>query len=164
MDLIDLGVFPFSPFQRHAFTSGGLASRWKELYPALFDDDDWRLAETQRASGYHFFEWLGAVLIYNATGWHSLVEKYQFEFHERKAQILKGIDDRKLMAAIQHLKDNGRVQGPDLLVYSQDLKDWYFCEVKGASDHLGTMQKAIFEELGDVTGKADRLLRFMETE
>jgi len=35
----------------------------------LFDEDDLRIAQNQAHLGYHFFEWLAAVLLYHMYGY-----------------------------------------------------------------------------------------------
>ena len=54
--------------------------------------------------------------------------------------------------------ENGRAQPPDLLMYAQDLSDWFFCEVKGPGDRLRAEQLSKFEALAETSGKAVRLL------
>ena len=67
--------FSYHPKRQEEFRSGGLGRVWMTRYPALFDDEDRRLYGTQ-GDTYHFFEWLAAVLIYESTGYQSLIEKY----------------------------------------------------------------------------------------
>ena len=49
------------------------------------------------------------------------------------AQLLPG-------AVRDALRDRkqGRAQAPDLLMYAEDLSDWFFCEAKGPRDRLRT--------------------------
>jgi hypothetical protein len=68
------GDFEVNPKQRERFKSGELWQRWSEKYPYLFDADDVRIACTQAHLGYHFYEWLAAILVYHTTGYLSLIE------------------------------------------------------------------------------------------
>ena len=53
-----------------------------------------------------------------------------------------------------------KVQAPDLLVYAPDYSDWFFCEVKGGSDHLRQAQKDHFIVLSELSGKPIYLVKF----
>jgi hypothetical protein len=83
-----VGEYSYSASQRSRFQSGVLAREWARRYPELFDADDLRLAGSQSHMGKHFFEWLAAILLYETTGYLSLVEKYEFARHKRKQAIL----------------------------------------------------------------------------
>jgi hypothetical protein len=74
------------PSQRARWQNGHLAQEWRTRFPNLFDDDDLRIATSQ--PNVHFYEWLGAVVLHHATGYLSLVEKYEFATHPRKQQIV----------------------------------------------------------------------------
>jgi hypothetical protein len=87
--LHDLGVFPVSRALQSRWKQGKVAPAWKRQYPQLFDDDDLRLAKSQGHMGYHFYEWLAAIILHHATGYHALVAKYQFGKHVRKEAILE---------------------------------------------------------------------------
>ena len=136
--------------------AGELVRIWAKQYPRIFDKDDIRITKKQR--NYHFFEWLAAVIIYNSTGYLSLIEKYKLQSQERKQKIL-----RKLMTneQITQIYVHG-VHCPDLLVYSPDYRDWFFCEVKGSSDKLRKEQIRYFEKLRKFTGKRTSLIEFKE--
>jgi hypothetical protein len=127
---------------------------WAKQYPKIFDKDDIRV--TRKQQNYHFFEWLAAIIIYNSTGYFSLVEKYEFQNHERKQKIL-----RKLMTneQITQIYLHG-AQCPDLLAYSPDHRDWFFCEVKGPRDKLRKEQITYFEKLKKFTGKRTYVIEF----
>ena len=81
---VDIGTFAFSRAQQARFKSGELWNEWVCQYPNIFDDRDIDLVRTQGSSGVHFYEWLAAVLIFNTTGYLSLVEKYESPSHPRK--------------------------------------------------------------------------------
>ena len=67
-----------------------------------------------------------------------------------------------MMYARDALRDRnqGRAQAPDLLMYAEDLSDWFFCEVKGPGDRLRDEQVRKFELLANMTSKPVRLLEF----
>jgi hypothetical protein len=153
-------TFEFNPRQREEFIFGDLAHDWQQRYPKIFDKDDLRLAESQRRLHCHFFEWLAAILLFEKTGYWSLVEQYQFHNHKRKQTVLQKIDSCDLFEAIAL---PGKAQCPDLLVYAPDFSEWYFCEVKGPSDKIRKNQVLHFQKLAELTGKPVRLIRFRAT-
>jgi hypothetical protein len=160
MKIKELGTFVFTPEQRQRFAGGGLVTTWKREYALLFDRDDLRLATQQPT--HHFFEWLAAILIYSSTGYLSLIEKYHFGNHPHKAKALAKFHDERLGKALALITKRGRRQPPDLLVYSPDFGDWFFCEVKGATDRLSVDQRKLFEEIGFVSKRPVRLLKLVE--
>ena len=151
-----IGAVEFDAQQRRRFQSGDLPRDWSERYPELFDTDDLRLA--LRQPDYHFLEWLGAVVLFNTTGYRSLVEKYEFGEHSRKASIIQGMVPRDVLTV---MRKRG-VQCPDLFVYMPDGSDWFLCEVKGKRDKLRAEQRQYFESLSNISGRAVRLLEFRE--
>ena len=156
MRIAGLTTIEYTELQRNRFRSGELTRIWARQYPKMFDKDDIRI--TKKQPNYHFFEWLAAVIIYNSTGYLSLIEKYEFQKHKRKQKIL-----RKLMTneQIAQLYLPG-TQCPDLLVYSPDYKGWFFCEVKGSRDKLRREQMKYFKKLYKATGKRTYVIEFKE--
>lgn len=150
----------YSEKQRQQFRTGELWRDWVEQYTNIFDKDDLRLATSQAHLGYHFFEWLAAILIYQETGFLSLVEKYGFANHNRKRVILRELVSPELFRLITNQSKGA--QNPDLLVYSPDLSDWFFCEVKGPNDRLRHVQEVYFTELLKATGKQVRIAFFKQ--
>lgn len=144
----------YCPEQKERFKSGELPKEWKRQFPKIFDQDDLRLTESQRKL--HFFEWLGAIVIFQDTGHLSLVEKYEFERHIRKTELAARILPKNVFALI---KQKG-AQCPDLLVYSNDLRDWFFCEIKGDKDDLSDAQRSYFGQLSRASNKPVKVLRF----
>lgn len=138
--------FCYNPKQRDRFVDGKLGEHWAERYPELFDEDDLRLYHSQCQDGYHFFEWLGAILIYEATGYLSLIEKYGCGAHPKKGPVFEALTP----AVIQDMDGAG---WPDLFCYAEDRSDWYFCETKGATDKLRPIQIQTFPKLCEITGK-----------
>ena len=61
---------------------------------------------------------------------------------------------------ILDLIHNNSTQCPDLLTYSPDMSDWFFCEVKGLGDRLSPAQKEYFEELSKLSDKSIRIIKF----
>lgn len=124
--------FSFSSAQRQRFRDGELVREWRTRYPILFDEDDERVLRTAQQRRYHFLEWLSAVLLFESTGYCSLVEKYTAISHPHKLNRLRKCIPPNLES---WLSQNQSGQ-PDLFVYSTDHNDWYFCEVKGPADKL----------------------------
>lgn len=100
---------------------------------ATVSTEAWELQlNTEHQRRYHFFEWLSAVLLFEATGYVSLVEKYTSKSHPQKLTTLQGIVTPKLY---EWLCDNESGQ-PDLFVFQPVTRDWFFCEVKGGPDRI----------------------------
>ena len=148
--------FPFRASQRVRFRSGELIEEWAARYPQLFDARD--LEITRKQPNYHFFEWLAAVLIYEATGFLSLIEKYETPSHVRKAQIFSTTVPHDVYDYVM----KNRAGVPDLFVYSPDQSQWYFCEVKGAADKLREHQSERIAELSRISGGKVCLLKLKE--
>ena len=163
-ELLNYGTFCVSSRQRERFASGELWQQWGSAYPFLFDEDDLRLVKNQADGGYHFYEWLAAILIYHSTGYLSLIEKYQSENHKHKKEILRAINSPLLNHALL-LRDNDRaVVCPDLLVYSPDFSDWFFCEVKGGKDRVRKTQEQDHRALYNLIRRPIRLIYFKTLE
>jgi hypothetical protein len=161
--LREIGVVEFHPSQWERFTSGQLWQDWAKSFPDIFDEMDVQIARNQAPPPmrYHFFEWLAAVVLYQTTGYLSLVEQYEFPSHQRKRTILQRVVPPDLLEFItDHSIPYGHVQCPDLLVYSPDFSDWFFCEVKGPRDTLSQPQRQFFHALAERSGKQIAILRF----
>jgi len=150
----DIGTFMFDNSQREKFKDGQLLYEWANQYPQLFDQQDLQIADHPTPA--HFVEWLGAIHLYETTGYLSLVEKYEFKRHKRKQKILKEMVPVDVLSLISRKG----VQCPDLFVYAPDKTDWYFCKVKGPGDRLRPVQKEYFEELSEASGKKICILKF----
>lgn len=148
--------FPFDPSQRVLFQNGDLIDKWASQYPQLFDAMDVQITRNQ--TPYHFFEWLGAILLYEATGYLSLIEKYESTSHKRKTNIFRKTVPEQIY---QHVMKN-RSGVPDLFCYKEDYSDWFFCEVKGASDRLRPHQKEQFDVLERLSEKPISVLFFKD--
>jgi hypothetical protein len=160
---IELGKFGYLPQQRERFVSGELWRQWAKDYADIFDEQDVQIAE--KGAGpkmrFHFYEWLAAVLIFHTYGYLSLIEQYEFKLHVRKRAVAKRILPPEVFALVtDHRQCFGGVQCLDLLSYSPDYSDWFFCEVKGPRDELKKAPLRFFEELAQVSGKPIRVMRF----
>ena len=158
--LHELGTFPFSVDQRERFCQGELWRLWAEQYPMLFDADDRNLALGQASMGYHFYEWLAAIRLHEACGFHALVGKYQFSKHRRKQEIARALLPKGVQAVLHDTATHGRTQGPDLLMYAPDRSAFFFCEVKGPGDTLKPAQRKLFDALAEATGRDIGVLKF----
>ena len=143
----------FSDDQRDKFRYGKLAEEWFTRFPQIFDEDDLRLAKSQPLN--HFCEWLSAVVIFETTGWLSLIEKYQFRNHQRKQKVLNSLITNEEREAF----DSIGAQLPDLLIYKSDFSRWEFREVKGPGDVLRPEQIIQFERLESRLGKQVKYIR-----
>jgi hypothetical protein len=139
--------------ERERFRQGLLQKEWAEKYPEIFDADDLRLALGPQKARNHYFEWLGAVRLYEFTGYLSLVEKYDCRNHARKHHAFRDIVGADVFSHVVLSKGC-----PDLLLYAPDRSDWFFCEIKGATDRLWERQLVRFKNLCQFTQKRLLLL------
>lgn len=143
--------------QHEDFRNSSLLESWSKSHPQIFDQDDIRVARNQCQDGYHFYEWLGAVTIYNATGYLSLIEKYGMKKHQNKLAILKNVLDEETYEFFLTPRKK-KTQFPDLFCYSKAEKDWFLCEVKGKGDILRPAQIDFFKEIEQITKREIRVL------
>jgi hypothetical protein len=148
--------FPFSSDLRDRFRPGKLIDEWASRYPRLFDKQDVQLANNQNP--FHFFEWLGAVLLYESTGYLSLVEKYGCKSHRRKTKILRKTVPDCVFDYV--MEDSAGV--PDLFAYRPDYRDWFFCEIKGLRDRIRAPQLECCKKLKKISHREMRILTFRE--
>jgi hypothetical protein len=148
--------FTYSKSQRDHFRSGDLIHDWAQKYPILFDERDIDICQNQPE--YHFFEWLGAVVLYEATGYLSLVEKYETKSHTRKFNTFRQVVPKDVFEHVLSM----RTGIPDLFVYSKDFRYWFFCEVKGNRDVIRKNQLARFNVLEKLSGREVIILKFNE--
>ena len=148
--------FTYHAAQRQRFRDGLLVREWRERYPILFDEKDEELARNQPQ--YHFFEWLSAALLYEATGYQCLVEGYTAKTHQDKRKVLEVIVGGELFCWL----DTHQSGQPDLFAYCQGADDWFFCEVKGGPDRLRDNQKVWMEAFQEHTGKCVRVIQLDE--
>jgi hypothetical protein len=121
----------------------------------LFDKDDRMICRSQHGGGYHFYEWLAAILLYESTGYLSLVEKYWSNAHPRKLAIW----DKLCPEAVRNVPHESG--WPDSFFYAPDLPDWFFLETKGA-DKILDAQHRCFADLYRVSRRTVRVLQFKE--
>jgi len=147
--------FCYHPNLREQFCAGTLGPIWSQKYPQIFDKEDCGLYASQSEGGYHFHEWLAAILLYEATGYLSLIEKYGSKNHARKMEIWNAV-------APPEIRELPNECGwPDLFVFSPDHSDWFFCETKG-KDHISPQQLECFREIHRTCGKKVYLIQFDE--
>ena len=158
----DIGTVEFRESQKLRFKSGQLWREWADRFPDLFDADDVRLASAQAHLGYHFYEWLAAIVLHHTTGYSSLVQQYEFDTHPRKRAIVKQLLTPKLQAALGDHTEYGRTQAPDLLMYAPDFSAWFFCDAKGPTDNVSRPQEAYWAHLTALSGKPVYVLNFKE--
>ena len=116
-----------------------LASRWREEYPNIFDDDDVRLTRLQQRN--HFCEWFAAIHLFQSRGVLSLVEKYRRgKAHPRKKEHFEQLFSEAERRRLNEICADCAVQPPDLLVYTSSFSQRGFAEVKGPGDRLSEKQ------------------------
>ena len=142
-----------SRFQFEKFKSGELYEEWFRVFPELFDEDDIRVARTQAKLGYHYFEWLSALTVYQSLGYLSLIESYEFKVQKRKQKIINDLLPPEVLEIVQLPYDQRKAQCPDLLCFKPDYTDWFFCEVKGPTDKLRDVQREYFSLISSVSKK-----------
>ena len=149
-------IFTFHKDQREQFRNGALVDIWASRYPQLFDDRDIELAQNQ--PNYHFFEWLSAVMLFEATGYLSLLENYTAKSHPKKLEKYQTI----VQTEIFEYTINNQSGLPDLFSYSPDEQHWLFCEVKGGPDKVRDNQDERMAELEKRTGKTIWIINLKE--
>lgn len=147
--------FTYATSMRERFRDGSLMREWASRYPQLFDVDDVRIATNQRNG--HFVEWLAAVLLFESTGYHSLVEKYGCKSHPRKLEPYRSRVPVDVREYLDEEIDGG---APDLFVFDPAGTDWFFCEVKGPTDRVRAIQTSCWKTLERMSGRDVRLLQF----
>ena len=156
--MIALGTFLVPQDRQALWKALDLQRMWAAQYPRLFDEEDLRLATgRQGVRGFHFVDWLGAIIVSTITGYDALVSKYQYPRHARKRQVVAALGLTNVLRLRQ--PRFGGTQGPDLLMYRPDYSDFFFCEVKGPGDALRGRQNPYFRHLENETGRRIRLLR-----
>ena len=159
--LKEFGRFGYFESQRELFKSGQLWKLWYEQYPNLFDDKQLQWAHGQAKYGYHFFEWMGKILLHTATGYLPMGgNEYRIRPQNRKTQQLEKTVSPEALDLIEHCLAIYHCQAPDLLMYAPDYSDYFFCEVKGNSDRLSQAQLKFYLDLQSTTGKPVYILYF----
>jgi hypothetical protein len=105
--ITEIGTVEIQRSQQELWRSGRLAPAWAHRFPELFDEDDLRLAQAQGHLGYHFCEWLAAIVLHHATGHLALVSKYEFRNHPRKQEVVQRLLAPGLRAAISDRYEAG---------------------------------------------------------
>jgi hypothetical protein len=145
---------------RDAFIAGRLSRDWAARYHELFDESDLERALTQGRQGRHFYEWLAAIRLFEATGYRCVLAKYQFKRrHPAKFAIFEALVPESVR---ELLPPGGRPQGPDLLMYSPLMDDWFFAEAKRVREGLTRSQRELFPRLETASEKKIRFVRLHE--
>lgn len=155
-----LASFKTHPDLHNQFRTEELYSQWAVNYPMLFDKDDLRIANSQAEMGYHYYEWLSAILIFHSFGKYSLVEQYQFNNHRQKNEKLTRLTKSDVIDFMRFHPEFGDVQCPDLLVYEPDYSEWFFCEVKSPKDRMREPQSEFFLALSALSNKPIKVVEF----
>src|SRR5262249_30348060 len=136
----------------------GVWREWARRYKTLFDQFDVDRAASQAPAGRHYHEWLAAIRLHERTGYHCLLEKYQFaKQHARKFKICSKLVPDMIRAL---LPPHGRPQGHDLFMYAPSMDDWFFAEAKREGERLSRSQTARFPRLEAAWGQEIRVVRF----
>jgi hypothetical protein len=149
--------FIYRESDRENFSCGELRLLWKRKYPFIFSDQDFQIAINQPR--YHFFEWLGAVMIFETTGFLSFIEQYRFKNHKDEFKTVKSFVPKDLFELlIKPEIVDVQVQPPDLFCYLPESSCYFFCEVKGKNDRLSDNQKKYFSKIEELSGRHIYLL------
>jgi hypothetical protein len=151
----------FSIAERDRWRRGELQAEWRVAYPGLFDENDLRLALSQKRG--HYFEWKAAIH-YSAAGYRALLEKYDLaSSHAAKFEVF---NDWLGPAAGELIAKLVRGRGlPDLFVFRpSDRADWFFVEVKGQREPFGANQLIAFQKIVTRFGPGRlKVVRFHES-
>jgi hypothetical protein len=148
----------YDPADRASFCCpDGLWRDWHRRYPTLFDLSDVGRAANQVPNGRLYHEWLTAIRVHELTGYHCLLGKYQLKHKhpEKYAKFVQLVPPQVL----KRLPPRGRPLGPDLLMYSKPLDDWFFVEAKGHREPLTESQQELFPKLEKVSKRPIRVVR-----
>lgn len=164
----DIGPVPFSESQRDLWSARTLGRQWMQRYeaelPLYFNAECRRFVEEGRLvlDGRGFFETLGALVLYHATGYLPLNSTWNFEFpvKEENAVVERLMDSDLLRLIRDHSTEVGQTQAPDNLMYAPDFSDWFFCDAKGPTDRLPKNERKKFEAIAEMSGRPVRLLHF----
>ncbi|SRR6266702_5125816 len=154
--------FVYDVSQRQRFRNLELIEEWYSKYNGiLFDDVDYEIVtRTQHQRNYHFLEWASAVMLYETTGFMTLLEKYEIVTkHKMKNQILRSIMPTEIY---EYIIGNGTGL-PDIFAYNinKNCKYWFFCEIKG-KDSLSDKQVQRINDLYNFTKKPVYILEMLE--
>jgi hypothetical protein len=153
--LKDFGTFHYKQDLRDRFRNARLYEEWSVQYPHLFDEIVISHARGQAKDGYHFHEWLAAILIHKSTGYSSLFSYFEPK-SQREQAILKQVLPEPVLTIV--LDRSHHCQPPDIFFYAPDRSDWFFCEVKGPGDRLRKVQHDYYEKISAVTARPIYLL------
>ena len=174
--IIDIGTIEVERAQLELWRDGTLGEEWRRRFeaelPLYFDAAFREYYENQGKrhppkfkGGYGFFETLGAIVLYHATGYLPITPTHNFQFPSQQEEIIEKLLPADVVAVIMDQTELGATQAPDLLMYAPDLSDWFFCEVKGVrasgmKDTLSEKQGKKFKEIAEKSGKPVRALHF----
>jgi hypothetical protein len=144
----------------------GLARRWRDRYPCLFDEDDLALANRQgrhQGGTFHLVEWVAAIHLHEVHGVRAVIGKWKaaglgvrgFRKYPRKCELVScHIGLQTYIDICQRLKG----AGPDLFLYGSASERPWFAEVK-REDRLNCNQIKDFEMIRKILGREVQLIR-----
>jgi len=136
-------VLYYNPRLKEEWTSGNLKKLWKERFSDLFTDKDYKLVNNQNS--YHFGEWFAAIIFF-LQGYRVFIEKYTCS-GKRPEQIKKM---KEIMGESNFEKVMAKASGaPDLFVFDEKTKKFFFVEVKVDKDKSFDGQDAFSKFLED---------------
>ena len=83
--------------------------------------------------------------------------KYQFK--QQHPEKYKTFVQLMPPDVLRLLPPGGQPQGPDLLMYSESLNDWFFVEAKGHGEPLTKSQQTVFPALELASARQIRVVR-----
>jgi hypothetical protein len=168
--IADIGPVPFKESQRDLWKARTLGKQWIERYedelPLYFNAARrWHIEKGKLVlEGFNFFETLGALVLYHATGYLPLSSTPNFKFpvDEENAVVERLMAPELLRLIRDQSTELGQTQAPDNLMYAPDLSGWFFCDSKGPTDKLDPRgnEKKKFEAIAEASGKPVQLLHF----
>jgi VRR-NUC domain len=152
MPLLELPTQWIAESQRESFRAGDLRERWATMFtPTLFDEHDLKAARNQ--TNHHFYEWMAAVILYEAMGYRSIYMKGKLKGNRRKREIFVSRAGR--CDGLVEMIDSQTRQPPDLFLFRDaDPDDWTLCEVKGPNDRLQDYQPPFYERISERSNRA----------
>ena len=129
-----------------------LADKYKNK---VFWDNERELNVWRKQPTGHRYEYYAAIRIFEKYNYLSLVEKYGGHgqhTHPVKRTMVERVAGVEICELLSKTGVD-RVQCPDLFVFTEDLTEWCFVEVKGPTDRVRPVQRAAFDSLERRTGR-----------
>lgn len=136
-------TLPYPKRLLELWREGRVQEVWFWQYKGLFDQLDLDNAQSpeQRQKGFHFGEWFTAIHFWT-KGYQVLTEKYGMPGRKKGSTLSRilGPDGARFLTQLR----GGR---PDVLIFDDEHKFFFFVEVKRLKESLNSNQKRTFLQI-----------------